>query len=477
MRQEGGALTGKAAHADGALEAVHHGLDDIHADAAPADFGDLAGGAQTGLEDEIESVAVADAGGLLGADDALRDRLLDDHREIDAVAIIADLDDHLVALMIGVEADGSFGRFTGGSALQRRLDAVIDGVAQQVHHGLGQRVQNALVEVGILALDDDVDLAAGLFGGVTHHPGQTAEHLLDGHHANLHYGALKFSENLRLEGENVDGLGAQRTVGEAAIHLRAKFLHHAFGDDEFAHQIEHHVDAFGLDADDVFGGGGKTFFAELGTVLCLTHGLRGASLVLLPLRDAMRRLLRCGLRRLFGGSSGVRGARRRYRRGCGGLPATRRMDEVRCGALDRQGINLGDHGRNLALALDPVEFVMAGEHHLDDVRNFAGGFIGTHHQDGAGLLQDVAHQLHGSGAHGAGGIDGEREVVDVLSAHRVLGNQQLLVFGPGELRRKVGFRVRIADRLDELVDGFGRRAAEAHCDRRRADCQRNRRTP
>ena len=216
---------------------------------------------------------------------ALGDRLLDDHREIDAVAVIADLDDHLVALMIGIEADGSFGRFTGGSALQRRLDPVIDGVAQQVHHGLGQRVQNALVEVGILALDDDVDLAAGLFGGVTHHPGQTAEHLLDGHHANLHYGALQFSENLRLEGENVGGPGAQRTVREAAIHLREKFLHHAFGDDEFAHQIEHHVDALGLDPDDVFGGGGKAFFADLGTLLRLTHGLRGASLVLLPLRD------------------------------------------------------------------------------------------------------------------------------------------------------------------------------------------------
>ena len=193
LEQEGGALAGKAAHADGALEAVHDRLDDIHADAASADLGDFAGGAQAGLEDEIEGVAVADPGGLLGAEDGLGDSLLDDHREIDAVAVIADLDDHLVALVIGIEADGSFGRFTGGSALQRRLNPVIDGVAQQVHHGLGQSVQNALVEIGILALDDDVDLAAGLFGGVTHDPGQAAEHLLDGYHANLHYGALKFS--------------------------------------------------------------------------------------------------------------------------------------------------------------------------------------------------------------------------------------------------------------------------------------------
>ena len=99
---------------------------------------------------------------------------------------------------------------------------------------------------------------------------------------------------------------------------------------------------------------------------------------------------------------------------------------------------------------------MTGKNHLDHVRNLGGVFFGTHHQDRANLLQDVADQLNGGGAHGARGIDGERDVVYMLAAHCILGDQQPLVFGPGKAGREVILRMRISYFLDELKHGLGR---------------------
>ena len=68
-----------------------------------------------------------------------------------------------------------------------------------------------------------------------------------------------------------------------------------------------------------------------------------------------------------------------------------------------------------------------------------------HRKDGAGPLQHVADKLHGGGAHGAGGIDGEGEVVNLLIAGRMARNQQLFILGPIELRCERGLWRRIAD--------------------------------
>ena len=432
-----------AAHGDGALEAVHDGLDDVHADAAAADLGDLAGGAEAGVEDEVEGIAFAQALGLLGGDDAAIDGLADHGGQIDAAAVVAGFDDHLVALVIGVEADGSLGRLAGGDAVERRLDAVIDGVAQQVHHGFGQGVQNALVEVGVFAFDDDVDLAAGLLGGVAHHARQAAEHLLHGHHADLHDRALQLVENLRLEEQHVGGFGAQGGVAQAAVHLGQQLLHHALGDDELADQVEDHVDALGLDADDILGGSGRTLVADLGALR--RSGRLGAGAGAAADREAP------GVGKAScAGESCWRGAKSSWRGRDYVLGAAAACRSG--GGIGRLRINAGDHGGDFALALHPFERVMAGKGHFDDVGNRAAVFVGTHHQDGSGLLQNIAHQLHGGGAHGAVGIDGEREVINLLSADRVSGDQQALVFGPVELRGKDVFRVRIEQRLDELED-------------------------
>ena len=239
----------------------------------------------------------------------------------------------------------------------------------------------------------------------------------------------------------------RRTVAEAAIHLGQQLLHHALGDDELADQVEDHVDALGLDADHIFGGRGEG--ARRGP--CGRCGIAGCA----RSRSSAASLVRsCPLRAAVGAASGRCGRREDSAAGwhcaaAGAALAAARDARSGCPEralsptarrLRRHRMDLGDHGGNLALALHPVERVMTGKSHLDDVGNLGAALIGTHHQDGADLLQDIAHQLHGGGAHGAGGIDGEREVVDLLAAHRVFGDQQALVFGPVELRREGGFR-------------------------------------
>ena len=44
-----------------AFEPIHHGADHVHADAAAGNFGDFGGGAEAGLENQIEGFVIGKA--------------------------------------------------------------------------------------------------------------------------------------------------------------------------------------------------------------------------------------------------------------------------------------------------------------------------------------------------------------------------------------------------------------------------------
>ena len=117
-----------------------------------------------------------------------------------------------VALVIRVEIDRAARGFAGGDAVFGAFDAVVDGVAHDVHQRLCERVENALVEVGILAGKIESDVFAALFGDITNEARKAAEKLLDRHHANLEHALVQLIENARLKRESVGKLGAQRIV-------------------------------------------------------------------------------------------------------------------------------------------------------------------------------------------------------------------------------------------------------------------------
>src|SRR5256884_5678571 len=124
-----------------ALEAVHHGSNNVHADAAARNFRDFSGGAEAGLEHQVERVLVAHAFGFFRLDNSFFDRVGANQREIYSAAVITDFDHHLSALMIGVQINGAARGLCGSEALFGRAYAVIHGVSNQVHQRLGEGIQ------------------------------------------------------------------------------------------------------------------------------------------------------------------------------------------------------------------------------------------------------------------------------------------------------------------------------------------------
>src|SRR5208337_4274968 len=197
---DAGALAQGAGDVDGALEAVEDGAHNVHADAAAGDFGDLGSGAETGLENEIEDVLRVEALSVFGFQQAVVNGLVANEVEIDAAAIVADFDDHLCALMIGIEKNGAASGLSRIEALAGRLDAVIDGVADEVGEGFSKGVEYALVEIGVLAGHFEGDVFATELGDIADDAREAAEELLDGHHADFQNALVQFVEDAGLKG-------------------------------------------------------------------------------------------------------------------------------------------------------------------------------------------------------------------------------------------------------------------------------------
>src|SRR5271165_1636916 len=252
LQPEGCALARTRLHADRGFETVQHALDDVHSDATPGNFGDLGGRAETRTEDEIEGLGLVQQGSFLGRCEAEFDGFGANFPGIDAAAVVADLDDDLVALMIGVETDHALRRLTRLTAFFGRFNAVADGVADQVRERLGDRVENSFVEIGLLPAERQFHVPPALPGDVADHAREAPEQLLHGYHADLHHRTLQIVEHARLEGHGVGKLAAQQFLGIALGEFAQRLLQHRLADDELAHQVQHAVDASGFHAQDVF---------------------------------------------------------------------------------------------------------------------------------------------------------------------------------------------------------------------------------
>ncbi len=218
---------------------------------------------------------------IVGRDQALLDGLGDELLAIQTAAVVANLDNDAVALVEGVERDLPDLRLARGAALVRRLDAVIDRVADHVHEWIGDLLNDVLVELGLLAADDEFDLLAGLAG----HVPDEATHLLeggaDGHHAHRHRGFLDVADDLG----DLRDVSGQLLVG--ADNLAQ--ADHRLGDDEFTDRVHQRVELRRVHADRVI-------------QRCRLAGLRAA--------HAPRRSLRVIRSRRRDGDGPTRAARR-----------------------------------------------------------------------------------------------------------------------------------------------------------------------
>ena len=85
-------------------------------------------------------------------------------------AVVGHGDDDFGAELHGMQSDGAVRRLSGRGALVGGLDAVIDGVADQVQQRIGELVQHAAVHFGVQAACFPPHLFALGAGQVTHRP-------------------------------------------------------------------------------------------------------------------------------------------------------------------------------------------------------------------------------------------------------------------------------------------------------------------
>src|SRR5262249_19085411 len=111
-------------------------------------------------------VAFGEAIGGFGRNEAAFDGGLLDALVVDAAAVVFDFDVNVIAAMIGAKRDSADFRLADGDAIDGMLDAVCDGIANQVNERIGNLLDDAVVEFGFATGEIELDLFGGGFGGV-----------------------------------------------------------------------------------------------------------------------------------------------------------------------------------------------------------------------------------------------------------------------------------------------------------------------
>ena len=93
-----------------------------------------------------------------GLQEAVFNRLLNDLPAIESFAVIDDANDDLISLVISVEVDCSGLRFAERPALLGHLDAVVDGIADDVDEGIADLFNDGFIEFGFFTGNDQVDV-------------------------------------------------------------------------------------------------------------------------------------------------------------------------------------------------------------------------------------------------------------------------------------------------------------------------------
>ena len=156
--------------------------------------------------------------------------------------------------MAGRQSHRGRHRLAKRASLLGRLDAVVQGVADQVAQRVADLFQDGPVELGLLAFDDQLDLLVQAHGDVAHDAREAVEDGLDGQHAQAGDLILELAgdagELLRI----LVGLSRQRIVAEPHGQELGALLQAGLVDDQLADEVHQLVEAGDVDADGLLGG-------------------------------------------------------------------------------------------------------------------------------------------------------------------------------------------------------------------------------
>lgn len=153
---------------------------------------------------------------MLGGDEAPLDALGADRLGVEAVAVILDSDDHELTFVLGAQTDGPAGRLAPRQAELLALDAMVHRVADQVQQRIDEVIEDALVELGLGALGDQVHLLTQRGRQIVHQAVEAAEGGADRHHLHAEHAVPELHDQ-PLERLHAAG---QRRVGGVRGELR-----------------------------------------------------------------------------------------------------------------------------------------------------------------------------------------------------------------------------------------------------------------
>ena len=254
-------------HVDAAADLIDVVANHIHADAAAGHAGDLLGGREAGREDELLDLGFRHLVELGLGDEPVGQSLFLDPLDVEAAAVIGDADDDMPALVIGGQPDDALLRLASGDPVGPRLQAVVGGVAHHVGERILDALQHLAVELGVGAVQLELDVLAELGGKIADDARQLLPSVADRLHARAHDAVLQLGGNV---GEPLQrhlelGIVVAAHDVEELVAGQHQLGHHG-------HQVFERVDA---DANRFAGDRGLGFFL-LGPVGILGLAVLGA---------------------------------------------------------------------------------------------------------------------------------------------------------------------------------------------------------
>ena len=174
-------------------------------------------------------------------DETALDGLAGHARGVHPAPVVADVDHDAAPGLAGGDRQSPTRRLARGDALLRRLEAVVERVADEVDERVADRVDDRAIQLGLLADELEVDLLAQARREVADEPRQPQQHGLDRDHPDAHDELL---ERMRAAGQLRHRLPepGHARPGDERLDVGAM-------DDELAHRVQEVVQAGGGDAD------------------------------------------------------------------------------------------------------------------------------------------------------------------------------------------------------------------------------------
>src|ERR1700746_1395341 len=164
LQDELRSLAGDALHFDFAIERVQVGPYDVEPSAASREFGLHGSSRKAGMKQHFAQVTFGQAVRCLTRNETTFDGALPDPRVIDAPAIVLHFHVNVIAAMIGAEHDAALAGLSRSESAGGKLDAMRNRVPDQVDEGIGNLLDDVIVEFGFAARKIAFDLLLSRLG-------------------------------------------------------------------------------------------------------------------------------------------------------------------------------------------------------------------------------------------------------------------------------------------------------------------------